>query len=254
MREYYDLWDALQRGLGRDGRTKESVRRALDPRAPIATCSRATSRGCSSSRARFSSGWRCGRSCASTVLYPPAPQRPYRCDGYGRLRVHGVAAHAAQARRPAHRGARAARRQPASAPSIAGEGEERARARGAGRAARARRSRDARRPPLATSSSLDHLARCRAVCFPPFDEDYGFVTAEAFASRKAVITCRDSGGPAELVDDGVSGIRLRPDAGSAGRGAAARDGGRRRGRAAWERAALAAGARLDLGRLTVQDC
>ena len=28
-------------------------------------------------------------------------------------------------------------------------------------------------------------------CFPPLDEDYGFVTAEAFASRKAVITCRD---------------------------------------------------------------
>jgi len=37
--------------------------------------------------------------------------------------------------------------------------------------------------------------------FPPFEEDYGFVTAEAFASGKAVITCRDSGGPAELVED-----------------------------------------------------
>jgi glycosyltransferase involved in cell wall biosynthesis len=46
------------------------------------------------------------------------------------------------------------------------------------------------------SDMLEHLARCRAVCFPPFDEDYGFVTVEAFASRKAVITCVDSGGPA----------------------------------------------------------
>src|SRR6185312_8001146 len=57
---------------------------------------------------------------------------------------------------------------------------------------------------------VEHLARCRAVCFPPLDEDYGFVTAEAFASRKAVITCRDSGGPAELVVDGVNGVIGEP--------------------------------------------
>jgi glycosyltransferase involved in cell wall biosynthesis len=46
--------------------------------------------------------------------------------------------------------------------------------------------------------------------FPPLQEDYGFVTVEAFASRKAVITCRDSGGPAELVQDGVSGFVCEP--------------------------------------------
>ena len=57
---------------------------------------------------------------------------------------------------------------------------------------------------------LDLLARCRAVCFPPFQEDYGFVTVEAFASRKAVVTCRDSGGPAELVTDGVAGFVADP--------------------------------------------
>ena len=39
----------------------------------------------------------------------------------------------------------------------------------------------------------------------PYDEDYGFVTVEAFASRKPVITCTDSGGPAELVSDNVNG-------------------------------------------------
>ncbi len=57
---------------------------------------------------------------------------------------------------------------------------------------------------------LDHLARCRAVCFPPLDEDYGFVTAEAFASGKPVVTCRDSGGPAELVESGVNGLVCEP--------------------------------------------
>ena len=55
-----------------------------------------------------------------------------------------------------------------------------------------------------------HLGRCRAVCFPPLGEDYGFVTVEAFASSKAVITCSDSGGPAELVRDGESGLVCEP--------------------------------------------
>ena len=36
------------------------------------------------------------------------------------------------------------------------------------------------------------------------------MTAEAFASRKAVVTCRDSGGPAELVEDGVNGFVCEP--------------------------------------------
>jgi glycosyltransferase involved in cell wall biosynthesis len=57
---------------------------------------------------------------------------------------------------------------------------------------------------------LDHLARCRAVCFPPVQEDYGFVTVEAFASHKAVVTCHDSGGPAELVSDGAQGFVCEP--------------------------------------------
>ena len=59
---------------------------------------------------------------------------------------------------------------------------------------------------------LDHLAKCRAVCFPPYDEDYGFVTAEAFASGKPVVTCTDSGGPAELVLNDVNGKVCAPTA------------------------------------------
>ena len=57
---------------------------------------------------------------------------------------------------------------------------------------------------------LDHLARCRVVCFPPLQEDYGFVAVEAFASRKPVVTCTDSGGPAELVVDGERGYVCSP--------------------------------------------
>ena len=58
---------------------------------------------------------------------------------------------------------------------------------------------------------LSHYARCLAVYFGPRSEDYGFVTAEAFASAKAVVTTDDSGGPAELVKDGESGFVRPPD-------------------------------------------
>jgi glycosyltransferase involved in cell wall biosynthesis len=64
--------------------------------------------------------------------------------------------------------------------------------------------------PLGDEAVLDHFARCRAVCFAPLLEDYGFVTVEAFSSGKAVVTCRDSGGPAELVTDGVNGLVCDP--------------------------------------------
>jgi len=63
---------------------------------------------------------------------------------------------------------------------------------------------------LTDAELVNHLARCRAVCFPPLEEDYGFVTAEGFASAKAVVTCRDSGGPAELVQNGVNGFVCEP--------------------------------------------
>ena len=59
---------------------------------------------------------------------------------------------------------------------------------------------------------IDRLATCRAVCFPPAREDYGLVTVEAFASGKPVITCTDSGGPAELVEAGVNGCVVEPNA------------------------------------------
>ena len=58
---------------------------------------------------------------------------------------------------------------------------------------------------------VEHLARCRAVCYPPIAEDYGLVTLEAFVSRKPVITCVDSGGPAELVRPDEDGLVAAPN-------------------------------------------
>jgi glycosyltransferase involved in cell wall biosynthesis len=52
-----------------------------------------------------------------------------------------------------------------------------------------------------------------AVIYPPFDEDFGYVTLEAFLARKPVVTSIDSGGPNEFVVDGVNGFVCAPDPG-----------------------------------------
>jgi glycosyltransferase involved in cell wall biosynthesis len=59
---------------------------------------------------------------------------------------------------------------------------------------------------------LDLYAGTLAVLYPPFDEDFGYVTLEAFLARKPVITCTDSGGPTEFVVDGVNGRICDPSA------------------------------------------
>ncbi len=60
-------------------------------------------------------------------------------------------------------------------------------------------------------SVIVHYARCFAVFFAPKDEDFGIITMEAFASNRPVITCSDSGGPLELIKDGINGIVCEPD-------------------------------------------
>jgi glycosyltransferase involved in cell wall biosynthesis len=57
---------------------------------------------------------------------------------------------------------------------------------------------------------LELYAGALAVVYTPFDEDYGYVTLEAFLARKPVITARDSGGPLEFVTDGVNGLVCEP--------------------------------------------
>jgi glycosyltransferase involved in cell wall biosynthesis len=58
---------------------------------------------------------------------------------------------------------------------------------------------------------LDLYARCRAALYVPLNEDYGYVTVEAFLSGKPVVTTTDSGGPLEFVTDGETGAVAPPD-------------------------------------------
>jgi glycosyltransferase involved in cell wall biosynthesis len=57
---------------------------------------------------------------------------------------------------------------------------------------------------------IDLYSGALATLYPPFDEDFGYVTLEAFLARKPVITCSDSGGPTEFVVDGANGFICDP--------------------------------------------
>ncbi len=203
MREYYDLWDRFSSGLSPQGRFKEGLRRRAFHVADRYLLTRNVSRLFVLSRT-VQARYRMWPEMKSTVLYPPAPQRAYRCEGYGdyifmvsRLTPLKRADLLVRALAEPHgRGLRAV---------IGGEGEEQSRLTAlAGELGVS--GRVTLTGSLTEAQLLEHLARCRAVCFPPLDEDYGFVTAEAFASGKAVVTCQDSGGPAELVESGVNGL------------------------------------------------
>ncbi len=49
-------------------------------------------------------------------------------------------------------------------------------------------------------------ANAKAILFIPLDEDYGYITIEAMASSKAIITAKDSGGPLEFVVNNENGL------------------------------------------------
>jgi glycosyltransferase involved in cell wall biosynthesis len=57
---------------------------------------------------------------------------------------------------------------------------------------------------------IDLYARARAAYYAPMNEDYGYVTVEAFLSRKPVVTTTDAGGPLEFVTHGVTGVVCDP--------------------------------------------
>lgn len=64
---------------------------------------------------------------------------------------------------------------------------------------------------ISDNEKYSFYANALAVAYPPFDEDYGYVSLEAMLSEKPLITCEDSGGPLEFVIDGVNGFVSKPD-------------------------------------------
>jgi glycosyltransferase involved in cell wall biosynthesis len=207
MREYYDLWDRFSSTLSPQGRLKEGVRRRAIRAADRYLLGRNVSRLFTISRTvqQRLAMW---PEITSSVLYPPAPQRPYRCDAYGDYIF--MVSRLTPLKRADLLIEALATPEGAGIPAvIAGEGDDHARlAAMIERYGLGDRVRLVGR--ISDDEMLGYLGGCRAVVFPPVQEDYGFVTVEAFASRKAVVTCTDSGGPAELVEDARNGFVVAP--------------------------------------------
>ena len=62
------------------------------------------------------------------------------------------------------------------------------------------------------SRLVELYAGALAVLYAPYDEDYGYITLEAFLAQKPVITANDSGGTLEFVRHGINGLICEPTA------------------------------------------
>ena len=82
MREYYDLWDRFSATLSPKGLVKERVRRRLMHAADRYLLTKNVTRLFVQSKT-IQERLQMWPELKSTVLYPPPPPRPYRCDDYG---------------------------------------------------------------------------------------------------------------------------------------------------------------------------
>lgn len=58
---------------------------------------------------------------------------------------------------------------------------------------------------------IDLYAHALAVCYLPFDEDYGYVTLEGMLSARPVIVAKDGGGATEFIEHEREGWLVEPD-------------------------------------------
>ncbi len=64
---------------------------------------------------------------------------------------------------------------------------------------------------ISEEEKINYYASCLGVYFGAYDEDYGYITLEAFFSKKPVIVHKDAGGPLEFVEDGKNGYVIDAD-------------------------------------------
>lgn len=64
---------------------------------------------------------------------------------------------------------------------------------------------------ISQTEKVELLANALGVLYTPYDEDFGYVTLEAYESAKPVITCTDSGGPLDFVLDAETGLCCAPE-------------------------------------------
>jgi len=208
FREYYDLWANWSATLSVPKKVKERIKRWVIHRLDNYLLKHRVTKIFAQSRTIQERLKKWGH-IFSEVLYPPPPQRSYRTEKYGDFiltvsRLDKLKRLDQLIYALARRGASAYQLK------IIGDGPE--------RTTLERLVRELNLEERVSfsgwtdeASLLEAYAECRAVFFGPYQEDYGLVTIEAFASGKPVITCTDSGGPAELVSASGAGLVVPPD-------------------------------------------
>ncbi|UCC41160.1 MAG: glycosyltransferase [Candidatus Aminicenantes bacterium] len=208
MREYYDLWDAFYAQLGLKTKIKEILRKRMIHIFDTHLLKHNVTKLFAQSKT-IQERLRKWGNIQSEVLYPPPPQRNYKTDSYQNY-VFSISRLQKLKRLDLLVDAFKHVQNKELKAVIIGEGPELQNL-----SQKIKENNLEARVSLQGSKDeeviLSHYARCLAVFFSPLREDYGLITGEAFASQKTVITTSDSGGPAELVNDGKTGFILDPD-------------------------------------------
>jgi glycosyltransferase involved in cell wall biosynthesis len=202
MREYYDLWQVLYSQLGFKGKIKEYTRRFILRSLDTYLLKHNVTKLYAQSRTIQERLKKWGK-IPSEVLYPPPPQRSYRTESYENF-IFSVSRLQKLKRLDLFVESFKYVKNKDLKAVIIGSGPEEKNLHQQIKES----GLENRVSLLGTTkeeSVISHYAKCLAVFFAPLREDYGFVTGEAFASRKAVITTSDSGGPAELVEHQSTG-------------------------------------------------
>ena len=206
MREYYDLWPHWSNGLSWKGKMKENIRRALIHRADQHYLTRNVKKVFAQSKNVQSQLLKWGN-IPSEVVYPPPPGKEYYTEKYGDY-ILSPARLTPLKRIPLL--LEALKQTVGARVILAGDGPERENI-----LSWIKEHGLQDRVQWLGHVSDDELKRLyagsRAVYYAPSNEDFGLVTLEAFHSRKPVITTHDSGGPAEIVENGVTGFVLQAE-------------------------------------------
>jgi glycosyltransferase involved in cell wall biosynthesis len=208
LRHYYDLWDELFSSLKWAGKIKERIRKnvihALDNHFLKHNVNKLFAQSKTIQERLKKWG-----NIPSEVLYPPPPQRDYRCDAYNNY-IFSISRLEKLKRLDLLIDALSYTKNKDLKAYIIGSGSEEM-----SLSQKIKNLNLENRVHLLGAADektiLSYYAGCRAVFFAPFQEDYGFVTGEAFSCKKPVITTKDSGGPTELVEHNGSGYVLDPD-------------------------------------------
>lgn len=202
MREYYDLWESFSSQLGFRATLKEGLRRRIIHLLDTRLLKHNVTKLFAQSKT-IQERLKLWGSIPSELLYPPPPQRDYRTESYQNF-ILSVSRLQRLKRLDLLLDALALMKNRDLKAVIIGEGPEEKNL-GLKIKEKQLENRVLLLGKVDEKILIEYYSRCLAVFFAPLREDYGLVTAEAFTSRKCVVTALDSGGPAELVIDGERG-------------------------------------------------